>query len=183
MKKLILLLPVIILLSLTSTFSLAERIYHEDDLIERNGVFYDKSNERLATGTIESYYSNGRLEGRGRIKNGKLEGVVEYFDRNGRLTEKEFYRNGELVKTKRNFAKKTKPERKVFRRNGIWYRTSDNRPAAGTITDYWENGNLESKVKYRNGRREGIAEYYDRSGRLTRKEIYRDGELIKSKEY
>ena len=153
--------------------------YHENGQLRSKGNY--KNGE--AEGLWKYYHENGNLENKTKYQNGKLEGVLEYYDRSGRLTKKELYRNGELVKTKNNFAKKTYPEKKVFRSNGIWYRTSDNRAATGMVIDYWENGNLESKVKYQNGRREGIAEYYDRSGRLTRKEIYKNDALVKSKEY
>ena len=72
MKKLILLLSTIILLSLMPILSFAEQIYSSADITERDGMWYVKANDKPVTGTVKDYWSNGNLFHQSTYKNGKL---------------------------------------------------------------------------------------------------------------
>ena len=119
MKKLILLLPVIILLSLTSTFSFAEDSYHINETEEINGRVYPSCDFPPLTGILESEmrstrykdglrhgldeaydFATGKIIFKGNYKNGKRDGLWEYYDKNSRLAKKELYKNDKLIKTK-----------------------------------------------------------------------------------
>ena len=78
MKKLILLLSSIVLLSLMPTISFAEKTYSSVDIIERDGLWYIKANDKPMTGTVKDYWSNGDLFYKSTYKNGELISE-EYF--------------------------------------------------------------------------------------------------------
>ena len=58
-------------------------------------------------------------------------------------------------------------------------RTDRNGLKQGLWEDYWEHNNiLCSKGSYMNGEKEGIWEYYYSNGKLVKKELYENGNLI-----
>ena len=120
----------------------------KDDLVRRNGLYYQKFTDVPFTGEVEgkwkgsiknglkegtwvTYYDNGQLWGKGDYKNGDEEGTwVEYW-KNGQLFSKGNYTNG--------------------KREGTW-------------VYYWGNGQLWKKGDYKNGEREGTWVWYHRDG-------------------
>jgi antitoxin component YwqK of YwqJK toxin-antitoxin module len=86
-----------------------------DDLVQREGLYYQKFTDVPFTGEIDEglergnfknggqegpwigYWENGQLHFKGEYKNGKREGPwVEYY-KNGQLLFKGNYRNGEMI--------------------------------------------------------------------------------------
>ena len=49
----------------------------ENDLIERDGIWYKKFSNKPITGEVETYYSSGQLYSIRNYKNGKREGLSE----------------------------------------------------------------------------------------------------------
>ena len=78
MKKLILLLSTIILLSLMPILSFAEEIYSSADITERDGMWYVKASDEPVTGTVKDYWSDGKLFHTSTYKDGALI-TEEYF--------------------------------------------------------------------------------------------------------
>ena len=84
-----------------------------DELVERGGVYYNKSSETPFTGEVTgqrergqfkdgkkegpwaSYWSNGQLRGKGDYKDGKREGSWISYQSNGRLWKEGGYKEGE----------------------------------------------------------------------------------------
>jgi antitoxin component YwqK of YwqJK toxin-antitoxin module len=83
--------------------------YHE--LVERDGLFFEKSSDVPFTGKISgreqgsfkngkqvgkwsAYYNDGSLSAEGSFKNGKKEGEWVYYWSNGKLQEEGSYKNG-----------------------------------------------------------------------------------------
>ena len=48
---------------------------------------------------MEILWQIGRIEGRNKYKNGKLEGLWRYYDESGKLKKEENYKNGERIDT------------------------------------------------------------------------------------
>ena len=68
------------------------------------------------------------------------------------------------------------PSEKLVERNGIKYEINSQTPFTGFSTVYYENGQLEKKVTYKDGERNGIIEFYRENGQLFSKGNYKDGE-------
>ena len=90
MKKLL----TIFCLVLLSSYSYSEEV-SEDQLVEREGVYYKKFSPTPFTGTLVEFYETGQLEGRENLKNGLLQGDFVVFYENGQLEERGNYKDGE----------------------------------------------------------------------------------------
>lgn len=82
--RLILTVLVSILISSSPAFSLTI-----DDLVERQGLFYEKFTDTPYTGAVEG-------KEQGKFQNGKKNGVWNYYFENGQLSATEVYKKGEL---------------------------------------------------------------------------------------
>ena len=69
-----------VILLTTPTISFAEKIYSADDLIERDGIYHEKSSNNLATGTLNIYRENGKLQSEVNYRNGKESGAWQTYD-------------------------------------------------------------------------------------------------------
>lgn len=49
--------------------------------------------------------------------------------------------------------------------------------------EYYSSGKLKSETPFKDGKREGIAKFYDEDGKLVTELIYKDGYLINIKDY
>ncbi len=66
-----------------------------DDLIEKNGIWFEKYSRKPFTGCAVDYHDNGQLFARVKLKNGKLHGLhEEYYDYDGQLKSKGNYKEG-----------------------------------------------------------------------------------------
>ena len=61
--------------------------------------------------------------------------------------------------------------------DGICYEPDSNQPYTGVYTDYYENGQLESRINYKNGKREGFGERFYDSGEVYWRRNWKGGEL------
>ena len=66
----------------------------------------------------------------------------------------------------------------LVERGGISYEVNSTTPFAGVTLDYDENGQLQQRSNYKDGKLEGLFEWFDEDGNLTKTEEYKDGELI-----
>ena len=127
-----------------------------NDLVKRNGLYYEKfTNEPFTgktTGRIQKNYINGKFEG-------------EWL---------EYYENGQL-KIKRNY-KDDKLEGE-----SLWYHKNGQLESKGNFKDdkkegewlhYRSNGKLWRKYYYKDGKKDGNWTWYDTYGNLIRTEIY-----------
>ena len=63
-------------------------------------------------------------------------------------------------------------------RDGLIYHQDTNKPVTGIVEEFHENGQLMGRGNFIDGKREGLFEYFDEDGNLTKTETYRDGELV-----
>ena len=69
----------------------------EEDLIEKNGIWFKKYSRKPFTGCFVNYHENGQLECKGNYKDGKRDGLWEWYHDNGRLESKRNYKDGKLI--------------------------------------------------------------------------------------
>ena len=130
-----------------------------DDLVFRDGLYYEKFTDVPFTGEVTGrlqgvikngkeegawvwYYESGELWKKLNVKNGSIEGAVVDYHKNGQLSYKGNYKNGKRV---------------------------------GEYIFYYENGQLQSKGNYKNGGREGAWVSYYEIGQLWNKGNYKNG--------
>ena len=134
------------------------------DLVERNGLYYEKFTDVPFTGKLigspqgsfkngqregawVNYYENGQLEYKGNYKDGYQEGAwISYYE-NGQLYYKGNLKNGWL--------------------EGAW-------------VWYYGNGRVNNKGNYNKGKRDGAWVYYREDGTISKPMTgtFKDGEKI-----
>jgi len=93
MKKLSLLFFVITLISCSQEIK-EVKVVEPNQLVEREGLTYEKFSDIPYTGNQISYYENGQLESKGQYVDGKFEGLLFFYDENGDLNQKHTFKNG-----------------------------------------------------------------------------------------
>lgn len=69
---------------------------NKDDLIERNGLWYEKFTSAPLTGSVYTEYAGGERVKNGEFVDGLKEGLFEIYYENGQLTSKGSYKDGEF---------------------------------------------------------------------------------------
>ena len=69
------------------------------------------------------------------------------------------------------------PEVQLVERGGLNYEVNSQTPFTGSAVEYDENGQLYSKINYKDGKKDGLSEFYMENGQLVVKSNYKDGEL------
>jgi antitoxin component YwqK of YwqJK toxin-antitoxin module len=105
-----------------------------------------KNGKRM--GTQISYYTNGTIRSKINYKDNRLDGTIEWFDKNGKLINSS----------------------KIINGNGNWL-------------VYSHNGRLREKGNYKNWKKDGAWIKYFEDGSLEKKETYKDGKLVKREWY
>ena len=174
----------------------------------------------MIDGYWEYYYSNGQLMFKGNYINGKRDGYWRHYYSNGKLQSNGLYKNGRFIENKViNESKKklfiprklTKDDSRYNKwnnsqpiktidgkevrinqytydglKNGYWeeyfddgvldYRGSYvNGKQDGYWEEFWGNGELYYKGSFLNGKRHGDWEIYDIDGELMHKKLYVNG--------
>ena len=63
-------------------------------------------------------------------------------------------------------------------RNGIKYEINSEIGFTGKYVTYYENGQKEREINYKDGKREGLWTFWDTEGNVTKTETYKDGGLV-----
>jgi antitoxin component YwqK of YwqJK toxin-antitoxin module len=119
----------------------------------------------LLEGLHEDFYENGKLMTRGNYKDGKIDGLWEYFDEEGNLIGTKEYKWKEI------------PSDQLVEREGIRYEFNSQTPFTGSSVDYRDNGQGFWKQNYKDGKLNGLREFFDEDGQLNWRENYKDGKL------
>ncbi len=69
------------------------------------------------------------------------------------------------------------PSDKLVERGDITYETNSTTPFTGSSVSYHDNGQLEMRGNYKDGKDDGLWEGYYENGQLSVKGNYKDGEL------
>ena len=185
MKKLLTLTCLLIL------SSCAKEIPSEQ-LVKRQGVFYEINTTTPFTGSTVGYHKNGQLKSRTNYKNGKYDDLRETYFENGQLQSKSIYKDDELTLSQ-TFTSKGIPLKdftynnglktgveEVYHENGQLKSRENYKDGKGVgfWESYYEDGELEFKGNYKDGEKDGLWEEYYKNGQLKSKENYKDGILI-----
>tara|TARA_Y100000768_G_scaffold362046_1_gene320553 strand:- start:444 stop:941 length:498 start_codon:yes stop_codon:yes gene_type:complete len=140
------LLPILFVLIITS----CSKEVPEDQLVERDGLFYEVNSQKPFNGTLVSYHDNGQLKLRSNYKNGKLEGLSENFHDNGQLRSEGYFQDWKQIGSF-----------KIFFDNGRlqWVLNYEDGQLIG-LENYYRNGQLQIKTNIKNGKPEGPYEGY-----------------------
>ena len=156
-----------ILLSLFLIFlsACSERTIDRDQLVERDGVFYEKFSTEPFTGSV-----TGRTSGR--MSKGLFNGLVTTFDEEGRLSAQLMHVNGLANGEYSEFYPSGQLKSKGRYKDDV----SD-----GNFEMFSESGTLSATYTFVAGKLEGIAYFYRENGELWFSEEYDDD--IKNGEY
>ena len=137
MKQLLTILCLLIL----SSYSHSEGI-SPDQLVKKDGIYYEVNSNTPFTGSVMEYYENGQLKIRENFKDGKEEGLSEYFHENGELefrgNVKEGKEDGLWESYHENGQLESRGNLKEGESDGLW--------------EYFdEDGNLTNTEEYKDG--------------------------------
>jgi len=158
------------------------------DLVERDGLYYEKFTDVPFTGEITGQFQ-------GSIKNGKEEGAWVRYHKNGQLMVKANFENGKeqgaFVSYRDNGQLKNKGNYKNGKEEGawVWYydngqvndkRSYKNGKKEGAWVGYYENGQLRFEGHYKNGKKEGDWDGYNKDGTVDKERTgtFKDGVKI-----
>lgn len=120
------------------------------------------------TGTVTSYFSNGKIARKMVYKNGKINSTYKAYYVTGQLSDEsprvDGYYHGIL--------KDYYPNGKLKAESPYVFDTLQ-----GLVKKYWENGNIREEIPYLNHSKEGEARYYNENGKLIKTEKYFGGEI------
>ena len=135
-----------------------------DDLVERDGLYYEKFTDVPFTGNVVGqiqlkiikgkregeyliFYESGQLSGKGNFIDGKQEGQSFIYYESGELKNKANWIDGKLE---------------------------------GEALMYYKDGLILEKRNYKDGKQDGEQLIYWMNGDLDKTEIYKDDKLIKT---
>ncbi|WP_339121431.1 toxin-antitoxin system YwqK family antitoxin [Fusobacterium nucleatum] len=172
----------------------------------------------LPNGKYTEYYKNGQIKVQGSYKEGKRDGEFKAFLRNGKSAGSVVYKDGKIIKSTLVKAMKDNASfspvtdiyykledshtlRKVDYENGLlktyfiynkdgipdgesveYYEEGNiesivhfrNNIVEGLTITYYENGNIDEEVNYKNNKMNGEAKSYDENGKLNGRTIFKD---------
>lgn len=131
-----------------------------DDLVERDGLYYEKFSDVPFTGNVVS-----RIQGR--IIKGKQDGIWLIFDQDGKLSSKSNFRKG--IADGQQFL--------YLHENGDLSATFTYKQGQlyGEYISYFKNGQIKSKANYKEGKREGEYIKYFFNGHIAQKYTFING--------
>ena len=88
----------LVLLSLIMIVSCSnpEVVVLENDVVFRDGLYYEPFSSSPADGTYEIYHDNGQLGYKGFYKDGKKDGIIETYYKNGQLWDRKTIKDWKL---------------------------------------------------------------------------------------
>ena len=70
------------------------------------------------------------------------------------------------------------PVNQTVTRNGLVYHQLSTEPLTGTVVSFHEDGRLQYRGNFKDGKRDGLLEWFDEEGNLTMTQTWENGELI-----
>ena len=77
-----------------------------------------------------------------------------------------------------SYSQEVIPEVETVTKDGLVYHQSSTEPFTGIVEDFHENGQLEVRKNFTDGKQDGLWEFFDEDGNLTKTLTYRNGELV-----
>lgn len=128
--------------------------YKNDFLVSKEVI--NRKDKKGKQDIWKKFYSNKRTREEARYKNDLLNGYFKLYNKKGKLESAVLYINGVEQSQEKNIAD--------FDINA----------------DYYENGTVKSTILYNKaGKKDGVANYYNKDGTVRASEIFRNGYLLK----
>ena len=172
----------------------------------------------LANGKYTEYYKNGKIKIQGNYKEGRRNGEFKTFLKNSKSAGYVIYKDGKIIKStliksmkdnasfspisyvnydldtsysigKVDFPNKLLKTYYMYNKKGVlngdsikYYEEGNiqsivpykNNLVEGLIIRYYENGNIKEEVNYKNDKMNGEAKSYDENGKLNGRTIFKD---------
>ncbi len=172
----------------------------------------------LANGKYTEYYKNGKIKIQGNYKEGRRNGEFKTFLKNSKSAGSVIYKDGKIIKStliksmkdnasfspisyvnydldtsysigKVDFPNKLLKTYYMYNKKGVlngdsikYYEEGNiqsivpykNNLVEGLIITYYENGNIKEEVHYKNDKMNGEAKSYDENGKLNGRTIFKD---------
>ena len=172
----------------------------------------------LANGKYTEYYKNGKIKIQGNYKEGRRNGEFKTFLKNSKSAGSVIYKDGKIIKStliksmkdnasfspisyvnydldtsysigKVDFPNKHLKTYYMYNKKGVlngdsikYYEEGNiqsivpykNNLVEGLIIRYYENGNIKEEVNYKNDKMNGEAKSYDENGKLNGRTIFKD---------
>ena len=172
----------------------------------------------LANGKYTEYYKNGKIKIQGNYKEGRRNGDFKTFLKNSKSAGSVIYKDGKIIKStliksmkdnasfspisyvnydldtsysigKVDFPNKLLKTYYMYNKKGVlngdsikYYEEGNiqsivpykNNLVEGLIIRYYENGNIKEEVNYKNDKMNGEAKSYDENGKLNGRTIFKD---------
>ncbi len=138
-----------------------------------NGQWFLKNEKESYTGRFIDYYLNGKMQGKGVLKDGKLTGPRTLYYRNGNVSDEINYRNGVPHGTEKRYY-----ENGVLSQSG----TYNNDKETGLWEMYYQNGALKQRSNFENGLMTGKSQTYYSTGMLKGEDNYDRGKAVTNKD-
>ncbi|MEM9348210.1 MAG: toxin-antitoxin system YwqK family antitoxin [Planctomycetota bacterium] len=125
--------------------------------------------EGLLQGEAKKYHENGEVDQQIPFKDGQEHGLARFFDEDGKPTV-----TLEFVQGQRH------GEGTWFRPDGTIeavYTYANGRPHGPHYNTHGD-GSVKEKGQFKNGKAEGEFIHYDKAGNETKRELYRDGQVV-----
>jgi hypothetical protein len=141
-----------------------------EELIQKEGVFFEKGNKAPFTGNGVALFSEGEKMMEVPLLNGLPHGISSTWQKNGKLLRQFSYDNGQLFR----FA--------TFYKNGNPHLCGEYRDGKthGKNIFWWENGTKRFDVDFQDGLKHGIEKQWHPNGELALKAEYNHGKKIKA---
>ena len=172
----------------------------------------------LASGKYTEYYKNGKIKIQGNYKEGRRNGEFKTFLKNSKSAGSVIYKDGKIIKStliksmkdnasfspisyvnydldtsysigKVDFPNKLLKTYYMYNKKGVlngdsikYYEEGNiqsivpykNNLVEGLIIRYYENGNIKEEVNYKNDKMNGEAKSYDENGKLNGRTVFKD---------
>ena len=151
----------ILVISLLSSPSWSQTM---DDLVQREGIFYQKFTNVPFSGKITG-------QEQGSFKNGERDGAWTAYRENGQLWYEGNYKNGKREGARVGYHDNGQLRYKANFKNGNY---------EGALVEYWINGQLESKGNFKSNKKEGVWVSYNEDGTVHKEftGTFKDGKKI-----
>ena len=147
---------------LIASVSWSNDLDYFNDLVEREGVYYEKFTDKPFSGTVTGLYQ-------GKIKKGLKQGTwLSYWD-SGQLGSRVNFIDGKEEGEYLQYYETGQLEVKGNYKDGM---------AVGEWLEYWDNGKLWIKVNYKDGKKEGKQLVYNKGGKLKTTQIWKNNKLL-----
>ncbi|MBT8254122.1 MAG: hypothetical protein HKN00_00150 [Flavobacteriaceae bacterium] len=107
----------------------------ELDLYKRGGKLYLKKDSSLVSGTVQSYFKNGRIKSKGTYTFGKKHGLIEEWFDNGQKKSEGQYKEGRKYKSYRKWYQNGAKQEEAIARDVIL-------PGFSSISRWYKNGRV-----------------------------------------